>query len=80
MSSRALRPTVHAPPGALVSRETRWLVLGGLVVLVATALRVWHLGAGIPYALGIDEPQIMERAVRMMKTGDFNPASSTGRA
>lgn len=56
-----------------MSRETRWLVLGGLVVLVATALRVWHLGAGIPYALGIDEPQIMERAVRMMKTGDFNP-------
>ena len=24
-------------------------------------------------ALGVDEPEVMERAVRMMKTGDFNP-------
>jgi hypothetical protein len=31
------------------------------------------VGAGIPYAVGVDEPQIMDRAVRMMKTGDFNP-------
>ena len=25
------------------------------------------------FAIGVDEPQIMERVVRMMKTGDFNP-------
>jgi hypothetical protein len=35
-------------------------------------LRVWGIGHGLPFSLGIDEPEIMERAVRMMKTGDFN--------
>ena len=27
----------------------------------------------MPFAIGIDEPEVMVRAVRMMKTGDFNP-------
>jgi 4-amino-4-deoxy-L-arabinose transferase-like glycosyltransferase len=40
---------------------------------VAAALRIWHIDNGIPYAVGIDEPEIMNRVVRMMKTGDFNP-------
>lgn len=46
-----------------------------LVVILAAAatLRVWNIGGGIPDAVGVDEPQIMERVVRMMKTGDFNP-------
>jgi 4-amino-4-deoxy-L-arabinose transferase-like glycosyltransferase len=43
------------------------------IVLGAAALRFWNLGAGIPYAVGVDEPQTMDRVVRMMKTGDFNP-------
>jgi 4-amino-4-deoxy-L-arabinose transferase-like glycosyltransferase len=29
--------------------------------------------ARIPYAVGVDEPEIMERVVNMMKSGDFNP-------
>lgn len=45
----------------------------GVILVGAAALRFWNLGAGIPYAVGVDEPQIVERAVRMMKTGDFNP-------
>jgi 4-amino-4-deoxy-L-arabinose transferase-like glycosyltransferase len=49
------------------------LVLVAAIVALAAALRFGHLGAGIPYAVGVDEPEIMERAVRMMKTGDFNP-------
>ena len=40
---------------------------------IAAMLRFWSLGFGIPYAVGVDEPEIMERVVNMMKTGDFNP-------
>src|SRR5262245_20232898 len=43
------------------------------IVVAAAALRLWHIGAGIPYAVGPDEPQVMNRVVHMMKTGDFNP-------
>jgi 4-amino-4-deoxy-L-arabinose transferase-like glycosyltransferase len=47
----------------------------GLVwVLVAAAfLRFWSLGYGIPFAIGVDEPEIMARVVTMLKTGNFNP-------
>ncbi len=44
-----------------------------LVMVVAAVLRFWSLGHGIPYAIGVDEPEIVARAVAMMKTGDFNP-------
>ena len=44
-----------------------------VIVLSAAALRFWSLGAGIPYAIGVDEPEIMDRAITMMRTGDFNP-------
>ena len=44
-----------------------------LALLAAVLLRFWALPQGIPFALGVDEPEVMERAVRMMKTGDFNP-------
>ena len=46
-----------------------------LSLLVATGgvLRFTALGQGIPFALGVDEPEIIERAVRMMKSGDLHP-------
>jgi 4-amino-4-deoxy-L-arabinose transferase-like glycosyltransferase len=44
-----------------------------LALLAAAMLRFWALPQGIPFALGVDEPEVMGRAVRMMKTGDFNP-------
>src|SRR3954454_8679058 len=57
-----------APSGARSART------GLILVLIAAALlRVWGIDHGIPFSLGIDEPEIMERAVRMMKTSDFNP-------
>jgi 4-amino-4-deoxy-L-arabinose transferase-like glycosyltransferase len=31
------------------------------------------LGSGIPFAVGVDEPEIMLRVLAMLKTGDFNP-------
>ena len=48
--------------------------LGLALVLVAAAfLRFWALPHGIPFSVQVDEPEVLERAVRMMKTGDFNP-------
>ncbi|MBA3232243.1 MAG: phospholipid carrier-dependent glycosyltransferase [Acidobacteria bacterium] len=43
------------------------------ILAVAAVLRFWGLGAGLPHAPGIDEPEIMNRAVGMMKSGDFHP-------
>lgn len=63
------------PPVELLTLRHPTLALGlvSVTLLAAAILRLWNVGAGIPYAVGIDEPQIMDRAVRMMKTGDFNP-------
>jgi hypothetical protein len=44
-----------------------------IVLIVAAGLRFYALGAGIPYAIGVDEPQIMDRAVGMMRSGSYNP-------
>ncbi|HXW05370.1 MAG TPA: phospholipid carrier-dependent glycosyltransferase [Vicinamibacterales bacterium] len=47
----------------------------GLAIVLVTAafLRFWALGHGIPFALGVDEPEILERAVNAMRSGSFNP-------
>ncbi|MEZ5316038.1 MAG: phospholipid carrier-dependent glycosyltransferase [Vicinamibacterales bacterium] len=58
------------PRSSLSGRETLVLVV---LLLVAAWLRFAGLGQGIPFAIGVDEPEILERAVRMMKTGDFHP-------
>jgi 4-amino-4-deoxy-L-arabinose transferase-like glycosyltransferase len=47
-----------------------WLAV---VLVTAAVLRFWQLGSGIPYAIGVDEPEIMTRTVAMMKSGDLNP-------
>ncbi|MDQ3487971.1 MAG: glycosyltransferase family 39 protein [Acidobacteriota bacterium] len=44
-----------------------------LVLAVAAALRFWALGHGIPHAVSVDEPEIVERALRMMRAGTLNP-------
>ena len=43
------------------------------ILIVAAVLRFLALGSGIPHAIGVDEPQIVNRAIIMMRTGDFNP-------
>jgi hypothetical protein len=50
------------------ARSAFFAILG-----TALVLRAWGIASGLPYAVGVDEPQIMDRVVRMMKTGDFNP-------
>jgi 4-amino-4-deoxy-L-arabinose transferase-like glycosyltransferase len=53
---------------------TRWhLPALFLILIIGAVLRFTALDQGIPFALGIDEPEIMERAVRMMNTGDLHP-------
>jgi 4-amino-4-deoxy-L-arabinose transferase-like glycosyltransferase len=54
-----------------VDRRVRWSASG--VLALGLGLRVWNLHAGLPYAVGVDEPQLVDRAVRMMRTGDFHP-------
>ena len=43
------------------------------VLAVAAALRFWNITDGLPYRIGPDEPVIAQRAIRMMRTGNFNP-------
>lgn len=52
-------------------RSSSWAL--GAVLGVAVLLRFWNLSSGVPYAVEVDEPEIMDRVVRMMRTGDFNP-------
>jgi 4-amino-4-deoxy-L-arabinose transferase-like glycosyltransferase len=51
------------------------LVLLALIATVAAgaALRLWGAGAGAPFRMGVDEPVIISNALRMIRTGDFNP-------
>ena len=44
-----------------------------LILVAAAAARMWFLTAGVPHAVGIDEPQIIDRAMRILRTGDWNP-------
>ena len=44
-----------------------------VVMAAGFLLRVWNLGSGIPFAVGIDEPAIMTTVVRILKSGNFNP-------
>ncbi len=56
------------------SSDMRVSTLGiGSVLLTAAVLRFWGVAQGLPLALGPDEPIIIERAVQMLKTGDYHP-------
>lgn len=45
----------------------------GVVLIAAAVLRFWALGRGIPYAVQVDEPEIVERAFTMMRAGSMHP-------
>lgn len=44
-----------------------------LALSAAALLRFWALSQGVPFSVQVDEPEVMVRAVTMMKTGDLNP-------
>jgi hypothetical protein len=52
-------------------RPSRFGLAG--VLIAAALLRFWALGHGIPFTLGVDEPEIMLRAVDMMRHGEYHP-------
>lgn len=56
---------------AVDMRPSSWAL--GAVLATAVLLRFWNLSHGVPYAVAVDEPDIMDRVLRMMRTGDFNP-------
>jgi 4-amino-4-deoxy-L-arabinose transferase-like glycosyltransferase len=60
-----------APPSRRQSVSATVAIVG--IVLAAAVLRLAHNRSGVPYAVGVDEPYIMDRAVNMMRSGDFNP-------
>jgi 4-amino-4-deoxy-L-arabinose transferase-like glycosyltransferase len=47
-------------------------VLGAILAL-AFMLRAASPTAGVPHSVGIDEPAIVDRALRILTTGDWNP-------
>ncbi len=44
-----------------------------IVLAAGAALRFWNIDAGLPYRISVDEPVIAERAIGMMRSGNFNP-------
>ena len=44
-----------------------------IILALGAMLRFVGIGSGIPFNIGVDEPEIMDRAVAMMRTGDLNP-------
>jgi len=50
-----------------------FLALLSLVLIFSFILRYYHTYIGLPYLYYWDEPQTASTALRMMKTGDFNP-------
>jgi 4-amino-4-deoxy-L-arabinose transferase-like glycosyltransferase len=44
-----------------------------LIVPAAALLRLWGVAGGAPFRMGADEPVVLSTALRIMRTGDFNP-------
>jgi len=42
-------------------------------MVLAAGLRFWTIGSGLPLVVGVDEPEIMDRALHMVRAGEFNP-------
>src|SRR5512140_548635 len=43
------------------------------ILVAAFVVRAWGVESGVPHAVGIDEPAILDRALRILNTGDWNP-------
>lgn len=68
-----VRTDTAAPPQRLPRARSAPRVTLAVVLLAAFAVRVYGISAGIPYAVGIDEPFIVNHALQILKTGDWNP-------
>ena len=54
------------------ARLIRWALLP-LILIIATTARLWDLKSGVPHAVGIDEPLVVDHGLRILRTGDWNP-------
>jgi 4-amino-4-deoxy-L-arabinose transferase-like glycosyltransferase len=52
-------------------RHASWYIAG--IMMMAAALRFWTIGSGLPHLVGVDEPEIMDRALHMVRAGEWNP-------
>jgi 4-amino-4-deoxy-L-arabinose transferase-like glycosyltransferase len=74
--TRAERGPPSAPPQddhAAAARDWRPLAALGLVVAAALLVRLVGAFASLPFLYDPDEPDFVERAFRMLATGDMNP-------
>ncbi len=55
-----------------MSRRVEWLLLI-LILIAALAVRLYGLGFSLPYTIHPDEPNVVDRAIVTIKTGDWNP-------
>src|SRR5438093_1755988 len=61
------------PAGSQTLRRAARMLALWVILAAAAAARLWYLAAGVPHAVGIDEPQVIDRAIRILRTGDWNP-------
>lgn len=57
---------------ALARSRSADVVALGAILLIGTIARAWSLWAGVPHAIDPDEAQVIDRAVRILRTGDWN--------
>jgi 4-amino-4-deoxy-L-arabinose transferase-like glycosyltransferase len=68
---RRLHGEIEEAVRARLSHPERWILFG--VLACAFGVRAWNLSANLPYAVGVDEPAIVDRGLRILQTGDWNP-------
>ncbi|MCK5538872.1 MAG: glycosyltransferase family 39 protein [Bacteroidales bacterium] len=68
---RLINKTITSIKDFIVKNYFTFLVL--MVVIFAFVLRYFHTKVGLPYLYNWDEPQTASTALKIMKTGDFNP-------
>src|SRR5713101_394592 len=67
---QAVEPIQRSEHPVLPTRVN--LALAGILTL-GVALRLWSISTGIPYTTGTDEPEILGRSLKMMRSGNLNP-------
>jgi len=56
-----------------MSRRNLAAILILVILSLATSIRLLGIRYGLPYTFHTDEPTIVERALRMLRVGDYNP-------
>lgn len=67
---RWLRGRLEEAVRPALSHPERWILFG--ILACAFGVRAWDLSANVPYAVGVDEPAIVDRALGILQTGDWN--------